>query len=263
MTENKTPVYIIAHNPNTTAEADEVLAAGVNGLEPDIHFNEHTGDICISHDAPGSADNPPTVEDYLAHVKRQLPHYPGLSMILFDIKLEEPLYNDLPLAHWGLRLHSIANSILQDTGLALIYSVSKLTQLDVFTSLAWKLGPKEAIMVDQESDVDEVMDALKPLSDKGVRICYADGIYPYIPDLLGIAANVRSAIERRAEKGLPHFVGTWVLNTEHEIRKYLEMGVNGMIVTNPSIRQALDIVASPAFSGKLRLAEPADDPFLS
>ena len=59
MDEKRYPVYIIAHNPNTIAEADEVLAAGVNALEPDIQYNEYMKRLCIAHDAPGKSANPP------------------------------------------------------------------------------------------------------------------------------------------------------------------------------------------------------------
>jgi hypothetical protein len=39
------------------------------------------------------------------------------------------------------------------------------------------------------------------------------------------------------------------------------MGVDGMIVSNDSIKNALQIVASPEFSDRLRLAERTDNPF--
>src|SRR6476620_4615422 len=102
---NQKPVYIIAHNPNSLKEVDEVLALGVNALEPDIHYNPATRDLCISHDMPGEDDDPPTVPGFLGYIKEQVARYPDLCMLLLDIKLEDAFYNEVPLADWGTRLH--------------------------------------------------------------------------------------------------------------------------------------------------------------
>ena len=261
MDEKIYPVYIIAHNPNTIAEADEVLAKGVNGLEPDIQYNKYTKNLCISHDAPGKSDEPPSVETYLEHVKRRLDQYPGLSLILFDIKLDEPEYNGISIGEWGTLLHNTANRILAGTGLVMIYSVSKKEQVGIFGDFALSLRPKEAIMIDQESDVEEMILALQPLIRKGVtHIAYADGSYAYIPSP-HIASSVRNALNRRALKSLPNLVSTWVLPKEESVRQYLRMGVDGMIVTNDTIQAALHMVTSAEFTGRLRLAERTDNPF--
>jgi hypothetical protein len=255
------PIYIIAHNPNTLKEADEALALGVNALEPDIQYNEYTKDLCISHDAPGKNDDPPTVDAYLEHVKQQLDRYPGLSLIFFDIKLDEPAYNSIPIAEWGTKLHRTANRILGNHDLVMIYSVSKKKQVGIFSKLALSLGPKECIMVDQESDVDEVIAVLQPLIGQGVtRIAYADGSYKYLPDL-GVARHVRNAIYRRAQKGLPLFVGTWVLPAKDSIQQYLRMGVDCMIVDNTSIKTALQVIADEEFEGRFHLGDRDDNPF--
>ncbi len=255
------PVYIIAHNPNTLAEADEALALGVNALEPDIQYNEYTRDLCIAHDAPGKDDHPPTVDAYLEHVKTRLEKYPGLSLIFFDIKLDEPAYNGIPIAQWGTRLQRTAKRILGNQDLVFVYSVSKNKQAGIFDELALSLGPKECIMVDQESDVEEVITRLQPLIGQGVtRIAYADGCYAYLPDL-GVARHVRNAIYRRAEKGLPLFVATWVLPAKDSIQQYLRMGIDGMIVNNDSIQTALKVLQEEEFEGRLRLADRSDNPF--
>jgi len=261
MDERCYPVYIIAHNPNTLDEADNVLAAGVNALEPDVQYNKFTKNLCISHDAPGKSDDPPSLEAYLEHVKLRLDDYPGLSLVLFDIKLDETEYNGISIADWGTDLHNTANRILGDTGLVMIYSVSKKEQVGIFADFAFSLGPKEAIMIDQETDVEEMISSLEPLITKGVtRIAYADGSYAYLP-APHIANSVRKALTRRAQTSLPNFVSTWVLPTENSVRQYLRMGVDGMIVHNDNIKAALQVVASPEFAGRLRLAEKTDNPF--
>jgi len=255
------PVYIIAHNPNTSEEVDHVLALGVNGLEPDIHYNAQTRDLCISHDLPGEGDDPPSVPAYLKHVKSKLSEYPALAMILFDIKLEDAFYNEVPIADWGMRLHGMVNEILGDEDLTIIYSVSKLNQCGVFKDLGHALKSKEALMIDQESDVEDVMEAFQPYMSRGMNnICYADGRYAYLPDF-GIAGNIRKAIERRVLTGQPRFISSWVLYLENTIRDYFIMGVDGMIVTNDRIQTAREVVSSEAFAGKIRLAQRSDNPF--
>lgn len=261
MADKRHPVYIIAHNPNTLAEVDEVLAAGVNALEPDIHYHKQRKDLCISHDEPGSSDNPPTLEAYLEHVKLRIEQYPGLSLILFDIKLDEQEYGGISIADWGTKLRDTVNRILGDTGLAMVYSVSKKKQVGIFADLAPSLGPKEGIMIDQETEVDEMIESLQPLINKGVtRIAYADGSYAYIPHP-GLEGHILGALSRRASTGLPGFVGVWVVFTELSVRKYFRMGVDGMIVTNYTIKDALKVVASSEFNERLRLAERSDNPF--
>lgn len=262
MDESRYPVYVIAHNPNTIEEVDEVLPKGVNALEPDIAYNPNTRQLCISHDVPGKEDDPPTLEEFLLHIKKRLGEYPALSLILFDIKLDKPEYDGIPIAEWGTRLHTAINELLKDTGLAVIYSVSKTAQVGIFSDFALDLGPKEGIMVDQESEVTEMLKALEPLITKGVtNIAYADGCYAYAP-AIGIPGHVRNALDHRALTGAPHLVGTWVLPSEKTIRQYLRMGVDGMIVTNDSIQSALDVINSAEFIGRLRLGVRDDNPFL-
>jgi hypothetical protein len=261
MKDLRHPVYIIAHNPNSPEEAEKVLALGVNGLEPDIHYDPRTRDLCISHSAPGENDEPPSVPAYLRYVKSRLAQYPGLSLMLFDIKLEGEFYNEVPIADWGMRLHEMANDILGDENLAIIYSVSKTSQCGIFKKLGNALGTKEGLMIDQESEVDDVIDALQPYISKGLRnTCYMDGRYAYLPDI-GMPANIKKAIERRSSTGLPRFVGAWVLYLESTIREYFKMGVDGMLVTDSSIKTAREVVASEQFAGALRLAERNDNPF--
>jgi hypothetical protein len=261
MADKRHPVYIIAHNPNTLSEVDEVLAAGVNALEPDVQYHKYRKDLCIAHDEPGTSDDPPAIEAYLEHVKRRMEQYPGLSLILFDIKLDEQQYNGIPIADWGTKLRDTANRILGDTGLVIIYSVSKKKQVGIFADLALSLGPKEGIMIDQESDVDEMIEALQPLINKGVKhISYADGSYAYIPHP-GLEGHIREALCRCAQTALPAFVGVWVVFTEQSVRKYFRMGVDAMIVTNYTIKDALKVIAGSEFKDRMRLAERSDDPF--
>lgn len=262
MSTTPKPVYIIAHNPNSLKEVDEVLALGVNGLEPDVHYNPATRDLCISHDMPGEDDDPPTVPGYLNYVKQQLRQYPGLSLLLFDIKLEDAFYNEVPLADWGTRLHNMVNEVLGDEGLLIIYSVSKVPQCPIFSEFGHKLNQREALMVDQESDVEDVMKAFDDIYRSGMdRLCYADGCYAYLPDF-GIADHVEKAIARRAATGQPKYVSSWVLHSEDTIRKYFQMGVNGMIVTNDRIETARAVVASSEMQSAIRLAVRTDNPFL-
>ena len=187
--------------------------------------------------------------------------YPGLSLVLFDIKLDKPEYNGISIADWGTWLHDTANRILQDTGLVMIYSVSKKEQVGIFADFALSLGSKEGIMIDQENDVEEMILAFQPFIIRGVNnIVYADGSHAYITGL-GTAGHVRTALHRRALKSLPHLVSTWVLPTEESVRKYVRIGVDGMIVTYDNIKPALQVLASPEFTGRLRLAGRTDNPF--
>ena len=261
MKKDKYPVYIIAHNPNTIAEVDKVLAAGVNGLEPDVQYNEQTKDLCMSHFAPGMPDDPPCVETYLQHVKEQLERYPALSLILFDIKLDQQEYNSISIADWGKKLYQTVNSILGDSGLVIIYSVSKKEQAGIFAGFGQWLGKKEALMIDEESDVEEVIRTLQSFSTDGsANIAYADGIAKFIPEL-NIPEHIQAALSRRALKTQPRFIGTWVLAQQDAVLRYLRLGVDGMIVSYDSIPHAIETVQATEFSDRLRLGERTDNPF--
>lgn len=261
MNDHRYPVYIIAHNPNTLTEVDKVMAAGANALEPDVQYNEYTKALCISHFAPGMCDEPPGVEDYLLHVKQRLQQYPALSLVLFDIKLDQPEYNSIPIGDWGKQLYEIVNSILGEHNLVTIYSVSKKEQAGIFEEFAPMLRSKEALMIDEESDVEEAMQTLQSCAaNQSTNIAYADGIAKFIPEL-NIPEHIQAALTRRVLKNQPDFIGTWVLAQQDDVLRYLRIGVDGMIVSHDSICHAIETVNSAEFSDRLRLAERADNPF--
>ena len=251
------PFYIIGHNPNTVESARTFLAIGANALEPDLRYVD--GEIRVHDqvivlgtrirwplfDGPG-----PTLREYLRELDAQLqvPGSPQPALIAWDLKPPFELA-------W---MREAVQTIRRDFGeshrdVAMAFTIgapeARDEGLDVLKRLAAELVVGEGIGVDDYTSPQLAELAFRPTGK------------PYMfADHQKVAA-VCDAIARRDRGQSFRIVYAWTVNQADDMRKFLALGVDGMIVDQAAVGTLRDLLAAPVNAGRFRLATPADRPF--
>ena len=228
------PFYLIGHGANTLAVAREYLAAGANGLEVDVNLLAgRTNELCIGHGpdmgtgAAGKHHSVP-LADFLCGL-HELARTNHLCLVYFDCKTLTAT------PELGTRLLAAIRTHLTGTGadrvdLNVLISVGKLKEKAIFADIAGQLGPREGVMVDGYSDPAAVSGFFTRAGVTNQAFC--DGIVPMNPFLsqLAVYGAVRKACRLRDARHQIRFVGTWSVNNPWWMRKYVKMGVDGIVV---------------------------------
>src|SRR5262249_22725145 len=159
------PFYVVAHNPNSFADADNALAAGANALEPDIqnlhgcHGYQHK--LVVQHDDPcgisGLDDDTPTLEDYLDHVHQLALQYPEqLALVMLDVKPESVSPESGDEIIKAIRQHLNWGGV----DVPVIISVAEIQPGGQLFDhiLSWNLGPREGVQIDEQDFALDVVD---------------------------------------------------------------------------------------------------------
>ncbi len=253
----KRPFYVIGHNPNTLEQCRSFLEAGANGLEPDVQWDAERNDLVIAHD-PEDAVDAPLARDYLRGLLNLSQEFPALALIVLDNKTQEP--------RRGAQLLGYVRDILQVTaapldakGLSVLLTVPTVGGNSLFWDIEGGLGPREAIMFDQDSNYSVAIDWMRR---HGVARCgYGHGIGGIDTDASPVLAAIEQAVAARALGGVPRWTYIFSPADRGVMRDAMRTGVDGMIVDLHHVGEALDLVNDPEFSGGLRLGTLYDDPF--
>ena len=163
---HRRPFYIVAHNPNTLAEARDALAMGANALGPDVmRFSDEayplgqeghiinneadTSGLFMYHDHVRITTRmPETVEAYLDGLHNEVNNGKNLALIVFDIKKQAAT------ADLGTKLREAVQTHLNYDGVKVnvIYSVGTLDDAAVFDAIIPLLEAHEGVMVDMQND---------------------------------------------------------------------------------------------------------------
>lgn len=228
------PFYVIGHGANTLAQAREYLGLGANALEVDVNLMaDDTNALCIGHGpsmGAGAAEKDHSVP--LAKFLRGL-HEIGrtnnLCLVYFDCKTLAATPEHGAALLQAIRTCLVGEGADRIEVLALI-SVGKLKEKAMFDKIAGQLGPREALMVDGYSDPVAVSGYFSGANVTNQAFC--DGIVPVntFMSQFTVAPAVREACRLRDEQHRIRFVGTWSVNNPFWLRKYIHMGVDGIVV---------------------------------
>ena len=247
------PFYVIKHNPNSIDLVEEALAAGANGIEPDVNvFSDRPDELCISH-LKGDADAPP-LEIYLTKLREIALRDQRLCLIVFDCKsaAATPVF--------GLRLlEAIRSCLTHGTTLNIIISVSAMDHARIFDQIGNILGPREGLMIDEHKDPVEIADYF---TERGINNqCFGNGIS--IPPIALTGPNVTPSMEKacalRAATGNPKFICPWTVNEKKLGEEMIRTGVDAMICDDTDT--LLEIISRQEYKHFVRLAVRDDNPF--
>src|SRR5947209_1787580 len=215
----KRPFYIIGHNPNTIAEAEEFLSAGANALEPDIIYKD--GQFYVSHFHPLSYDGVLTLGEYLSQLKQLIDtkNYP-LALLIFDLKddnfdINQFIQQVKQFFHGG-----------SCDGVAILMTHADNHEFICRYSASF---PGVGVGVDESDLAPKELDKIfKAAGQK--NFTYADGITTIL-NKPGLFQHVCQARDCTYESDSSFkLVYTWVLELEGSMRRYLDACVDGIFV---------------------------------
>jgi glycerophosphoryl diester phosphodiesterase len=253
------PFYVIAHNPNSIPQVLAALDAGANAIEPDINvYHDRPSELCVAEASildpdEGGPASAPSLTQYLTELHAIAIQRPELSLVVLDCK-PRTVTAELGEA----LLQKVRTLLTYDTRINVIFSVASLKETAIVETIKSQLGPREAVMIDQENDPIAVSGFF---SGAGIENqAYGNGISA--TPVLG--PNVRPSLEKacwfRATTNRLRFIYAWTVNDHHLMREYIRIGVDGIITDHPGDLRA--IVKEAEFAPLVRYATRADNAFL-
>jgi len=238
---NPRPFYIVAHNPNTTADVDDALAAGANALEPDITKAYFLGiedtypdtleylvdwDSSTPYRAGTLSDTP--FSGWLAHVHDVAAANPNkIALILFDTK-PSAAKTDL-----GPVILDAVRNILNTNGVNIPFVISVGTTNDgaVYDDILTTLGPTEGVQVDGQNDPAGVLlyfSGRGYLRNVTIGDGGADAELPLVPT--SYWTDMDSAAYLRAKTGNPKSLPyLYIFDNALDQNKIVDGGEDGII----------------------------------
>jgi glycerophosphoryl diester phosphodiesterase len=228
------PFYLIGHGANTLEEAREYLALGANALEVDVNLQAGKSNVlCIGHGplmgaGPTAKKHCVPLADFLAGLHDLARTNRHFCLVYFDCKTLAATPELGVLLLDNIRTHLTGGD--EPVDLLTLISVGKLKEKAMFAQIATNLGPREALMVDGYSDPAAVSHFF---TESGVtNQAFSDGIVPLNPLLshLQVFGAVSKACRLRDQQHHIRFVGTWTVNNPWLMTRFINMGVDGIIV---------------------------------
>jgi hypothetical protein len=250
------PFYVFAHNPNDLDSVTNALMNGCNALEPDIDTKTCGGKtFLIDFDPDGggiaACDQTKWVE-WCDAVHDLALQFPQLALVAIDIK------SDAAKSWYGSEIMDTVHNHLNTNGVNLnvIYSVPGTNHGEVFDNILDKLGPREGVQVDADDSPDNVLGYFFA-RDYFENIGYGDGTSTPGPDL---PRAIDRAAFLRATIGEPKAVTyAYIVSTESSMHSFINAGVDGMIVTDGSQTELVNLVTNK--HPEIRLGTRDDNPF--
>jgi hypothetical protein len=235
----KRKFFIIAHNPNTIADAKAYLLAGANALEPDICVSN--GTFFVSHDHSAFSnpfDDAHSLVTYLTELRRFViaeGKKINLALILWD-------YKD-PEANVGINsflqiVHDNFSKFPQCSDIAMGVTVSSKDHADFLTKYTGGIT-NVGVGVDEEKVPADVSAAFAAGQQK--RYSYANGIIT-TGIKLGVFHSMLAAKAVQATDKAMKLIYTWVMADKDSMRDFLHIHIDGIIVnlgTVPSLKALL------------------------
>jgi hypothetical protein len=260
----KRKFYIIAHNPNTIAEAKAYLEAGANALEPDICVSN--GKFFVSHDHSPSS-NPFTDEHNLvAYLKalRRLIIAEGkkinLALIMWDFKDADA---PISINTFMQVVYDNFSKFPECAGIAMGVTNGSLAHIDFLTKYNPLMSDGHtmtnvAVGIDEEKHASDVSAAFA--LGRQARYSYANGIIT-TGIKLGVFESMLAAKGVQATDPGLKLIYTWVMADSDAMRDFLHIGIDGIIVNLGTVPTLKAMLLEKDFAPKFELAKVGYNPW--
>lgn len=260
----KRKFYIIAHNPNTIADAKAFLEAGANALEPDVCVSN--GQFFISHDH-SAFSNPFTDEHslvtYLKALRRLIiaeGSKINLALIMWDFK--DP---DAPIsinAFMQIVYDNFAK-FPECAGIAMSVTNGSLAHVDFLTKYSPVMSDGHTVTnvgvgIDEEKAPSDVSTAFA--QGHQARYSYANGIIT-TGIKLGVFESMLAAKGVQATDPGMKLIYTWVMADSASMRDFLHVGIDGIIVNLSTVPALKAMLLEKDFAPKFELAKMGYNPW--
>jgi len=237
---------------------EAAIEAGANMLEADF-VADNDGSVFVEHDFINPTST--RFEDWAAALNVLAADNNGVAGIVFDIKAPRP--EDVSAVVRAAREHL-------DRRLKRIYSTAKLgdARRGCFDEMLKDIEPNEGISIDC-SDADPVHEFfMGKQTDEFSRFWYGNGRTSLLPEPRKVGQNLERALSLRDSRELCKKVYAWTYSNKDSMKKYLELGVDGLIVdhmegfkhTEIGVKKAMEAIIeiNEGRPGALRLADRSD-----
>lgn len=262
----KRKFFIIAHNPNTIAEAKDFLDAGANALEPDICVQaDKPGKYFVSHGHDGGANNMSpknSIIAYLTGLKKLLTEKGtkrNLALIMFDYKDPDStgeINEFLKIVHDNFsKFAGVCANVAIGVTVGSLDDIGFLTKFDQVPA-----NDRIGIGIDEWKVPSEVADAF--VSAKQKRYSYANGIITTFTKL-GVMDTMLLARHQQTVKDGERMklIYTWVLADSSAMRNYLHIHIDGIIVNISTVAALKAILLEKEFLPIYELAQNGYNPW--
>ena len=225
----KRPFFIIHHNPNRIGNEQDkesaryALSHGANALGPDILYRKNNFWVLHNTDSAGDTGDAPLLKDYLDELSAALKNNPAnnLQLVAFDLKDTE----DHPYDFAGLQ-KIISDHFLSDRPVAMLFTTPRNLKF-LLQTVAPNLKPGQALGTDEYNDVEH---AQASFHDKGFPYVFGCGNSTFFH---AIYKPISKAVAMRNGGDSFRFVFPWTIDTKSSYRRYLDLGVDGIITNKP------------------------------
>ncbi|MEY4875409.1 MAG: hypothetical protein RL708_558, partial [Bacteroidota bacterium] len=249
----KRKFYIIAHNPNNVSDAIDCIERGANALEPDIRYDADDDEFYVYDIDPVFA---PTLSHYLSKLSNKLNSKNlDLALIAFDLKVKDSQKTSTDF-NFSKLLQIVNDNLINKYGnVPILFTTPH--NIDFLKSIAPSLSNNQAIGTDAKADANEVNSDFKSI---GVPYTYADGDSFFLTSSLKFKSKIQDAINLRDGGDSFSLVYTWTLSSIKHSKEFLDIGVDGIIVTDNTIEDLKDLINGD-YSDRFELATKSYNPF--
>lgn len=218
-------VYLVAHRANDPEDIAAAISRGANAVECDCRRN------VVDHD--GSFPWSTNLSRWLAAAASAALRHPNFSLIYVDVKDVESIQTIAD---------KFRNIIPSD--LNILYNIADFSDRENLRNIAGSLLPNEGLCIDEHDNPSEVNEFFSNI--RVSRGWYGNGVFVAGPpwELPVIESSIRRGIGIRNSGGSIKKVAVWTLARPESMRRFIDIGVDAILVNPDSLRTLADIVAS-------------------
>lgn len=264
------PFFAIAHNPDSLQALDKVLAEGANALGPDLMYSTLTPNrievahpnVIVNTACSSERDGWSDLRDYLRRLRQKAPRIP----VLWDVKPNSGAWingscksapQNLPA--FASLLQRIASEEHFDLS-ASTMSVPDLSMVSFFDSMR---STNTGRSIDGLATFVNANDVVKTwvLPAQNAQLTWS-GLGISVSELRVTqkwTVPVAGLVRARETRAFPKKVDYWSVSAEWEIRRMLDLGVDGLIADSvPVLRRVL---AQEPYRSIYKYADTRDSSF--
>jgi hypothetical protein len=225
----KRPFYIMMHNPKKVGGIDDksscvyALSHGANALAPDAVYRDKQIWVLHHNNPLETTGNSMLLKDYLAELADALINNRGLKLhlIAFDIK-----NTDDSILPFDEMQKIISDEFSKKLQVRMIFSTPDDFEY-LLTQVAPNLMPGQALGTDE---FDNPVEADNKFRDRGFPYVYGHGNSTIFNDLF---KPIAKAVSLRDSGNSFELVYPWTVDTKRSFRRYLDLGVDGIMTNKP------------------------------
>lgn len=255
----KRKFYIIGHNPNSVKKAIKCLKDGANSIEPDIRYLPKRDGKFFVYDFLTFSRRKRTLKAYLIGLSKAISDEGlDIALLAFDLKpfrtknMEHDSY--IYMEEFFKQLNEFLLNTNDAIPVLLTVGKPEIKQL-LLAAKPW-LTANQAVGIDKDENLHN---AGYYLSRQNLPFTLANGTSSPFVSSWEYRASIKEALDMRRLLGNLKLVYTWTVNCRKTMRRFVDLGVDGMITDRAT---KLKTLLEQEYSETHELATSKDNPFV-